>query len=124
MSHENLINAYSRSARKRPASMADRRCLELCVEQLTEGAKLVIVVLDELIAEHGDLPISDALVDRLIESVGLLDRAQSALASARGESSNHVRKKYFAEAPGTGGANRHQAAVEDGGLAGTTPLGV
>ena len=90
MPHENLINAYSRSARNRPASMADRRCLELCAEQLAEGAKLVIVALDELIAEHGDLPISDALADRLIESVGLLDRAQAALADARGEGSSHA----------------------------------
>ncbi|NYT62396.1 hypothetical protein H0A66_08735 [Alcaligenaceae bacterium] len=69
---------------------SSRPDLALCAEHLADGAKLVIDALDELIAEHGNLPISDALADRLIESVGLLDRAQSALAAARGEGSIHA----------------------------------
>lgn len=90
MSLEDLVNTDSRLVRQQPTTMAARRRLELCAEQLAEGAKLVIMVLDELIAEHGDLPISDALADRLIESVGLLDRAQAALADVRGEGSSHA----------------------------------
>ncbi|MGB3742472.1 MAG: hypothetical protein WA968_10485 [Castellaniella sp.] len=79
MSLEDLIDTDSRPARRLHATMESRRRLELCSEQMAEGARLVIEVLDELIAEHGDLPISDALADRLIESIGLLDRAQAAL---------------------------------------------
>lgn len=89
MPPEDLINTDPQLVRKQPTTMAARRRLELCAEQLIEGAQLVIVVLDELIAEHGDLPISDALADRLIESIGLLDRAQAALAAAQGEGSIH-----------------------------------
>lgn len=64
--------------------------LALCADHLAEGAKLVIAALDDLIAEHGDLPIGDAIADRLIESVGLLDRAQAALSAARKEGSEHA----------------------------------
>lgn len=90
MSLEDLVNSDFRPARLAPSSMAARRRLELCTEQLANGARLVIEVLDDLIAEHGDLPISDALADRLIESVGLLDRAQTALSDARKGGVSHA----------------------------------
>lgn len=90
MSLEDLIDTNRRTARSVSAATAGDQHLELCAEQLADGARLVITVLDDLIAEHGDLPISDALADRLIESIGLLDRAQAALADFRNGGASHA----------------------------------
>ncbi|CAM3827664.1 hypothetical protein [Castellaniella denitrificans] len=59
-------------------------------DRLARVAKRAVITLDELIAEHGDMPISDDLADRLTEIINTMEAAASEVSATTRRAARHA----------------------------------
>lgn len=74
MSLEDLIDT-GRAPRQTPIREMSRMIGS--ADRLARAATRMVATLDDLIAEHGDMPIRRDLADRLVESINTLESAAS-----------------------------------------------